>query len=260
MAPVCTQCFRTAGAAGEELFKCQRCVNAWYCSESCRMANRPLHQKICKNTQANEFDREASALKDPISSLLSQQSHEYHNQFWRSIQPTIAKIGAQCALDPATWPPGSLIPVVLKFDYDYRKDTDRERFTLTEADVPTYASLLDTVALLGPTRRKHVEGLAESYLKTTKAELAKLGPGATLPPLFIFWFVWTRTDGSQSMEPRMRVQAFSRFIGIYPMACSIPFDYRKEFLDLLGPLPVVPKVPNSKERRKEERRQRFTET
>ncbi|KAL8277035.1 hypothetical protein RQP46_010569 [Phenoliferia psychrophenolica] len=196
-------------------------------------------EKICQSIQANAFDREASALKDPIFSLLCEQSHEYHDNFWIDLSPICAKIAGRCALDPATWPPGTLIPVVLTFDYDYRKDTNRERFTLMDADVPTFAGLLDKVAELG--RRNHERGLAEAYVKKARLELAKLGLEAAPPALFAFWFVWRRTDGARSMEPAMRVQGFSRFVGIFARTPEESFDYKREFMDLLGPLPVVPR-------------------
>ncbi|KAK4697015.1 hypothetical protein P7C70_g8279, partial [Phenoliferia sp. Uapishka_3] len=207
--------------------------------------NRPVHEIMCNNGKTRRDVLETTSLQNPTNILLCQQSHTYHDYFMAEVIRICKQLGALCTLKPDIWPPGTLIPLQLRFEYDFRKDTLRERFTLVKATVSSYEDHLDSVRNYPQDAR----GLGEAFLGKVK-ETGFEGP------VFAFWYGWTHARDVPHTDQRFDT-AFQRFIAIPSREPEMGFDYQKELFKLLGPVPVKPKPPNRKSKRAEERRQRF---
>lgn len=95
-----------------------------------------------RESKLRQYALEAGALSEPMQLRISRESHLYHDQFIVSVRTIAAKLGGHVDRHPETWPGGTVVPLELNFEYDYRKPTLREKFTLVRTSLRSYSEYI----------------------------------------------------------------------------------------------------------------------
>lgn len=125
--------------------------------------------------------QEAFALSRPFDSLLLKSLNKYQDQFMPFINELAKKMVPLCILQPEHFPPGEVVPLELVFEFDYRKTGFRKQFTLVEANLLSYADLLESM------RSRGADAETRAIPENFKTQAVEHYAGRPLPVLFAFW-------------------------------------------------------------------------